>query len=216
MQDITPFLVVPCLLVLYGIYLAIAAFVSDFVYFLAGIRIGKIEIRAMDSQEIRIKTSLTGVLWIVSAIFVLFVTTQGQFFHMLSPAKVQPADTHVREYAPPNATNVNGMRAGTVFEILRIEPQLGVIRSTTWDEKSKRSVRQIYSVDVAPDGDIHAAVIARIVAVMRENNQSNVPWNSSRLGRVVVLSTRQQDDAALRHFLAMEFFGDEISDFKSR
>ena len=56
MQNITSRLVFFFLLGLYGIYLAIAAFVSDFVYFLTGSRSGRVEIRAMDTQETSIKT----------------------------------------------------------------------------------------------------------------------------------------------------------------
>jgi uncharacterized membrane protein len=89
MQDFAPFLLLSCLLALYGIYLAIAALISDFVYFLTGsAKTGRIEIKTMDSQRTRIKTSITGILWVVAATFISLVATQGKLFHILAQAGI--------------------------------------------------------------------------------------------------------------------------------
>ncbi|MDB5775206.1 MAG: hypothetical protein JWP38_1339 [Herbaspirillum sp.] len=209
MQNITSLLIVPCLLGLYGIYLAIAAFVSDFVYFLTGSRSRKIKIKAMDSQEIRIKTSLMGILWVVISIFVSFVVTEGRLFHILARAMTddhgraaQMQDIRSRDF-----TNVGVTKTGTFFEILTIEPRQGVFESVTWDDDLQKPAPQFYTVDADLGSDIHAAVIARIITVIREHQNANINWRSARLGRVVVLSMRPEDDVELSHFLTSEFFG---------
>jgi len=85
MQNLGPLIIVPTLLIIYGIYLAIAAFFSDFVYLFTGSRSSsKIKIKEMTSLKTRIYTSLTGVAWIVVACFLTIMVTQGQIFHLLT------------------------------------------------------------------------------------------------------------------------------------
>lgn len=209
MQSIGPLLVFPLLFGVYGIYLAIAAFTSDFVYVLKGYRVGKIEIRAMDSKATRIKTSATGVFWIVAVIFILFIGTQGRIFDKATwiGDGGHPAITKLDVYSLKNAKNSQGIQNGAVFEILRIEPSLGVIRSIAWDESLKKSVQKTDTVQTGPDGDIHAAVVAHLVDFMHEHSDGYVRWNSTRLGRTVMVPMRHEEDATLRRFLTSEFFG---------
>jgi hypothetical protein len=54
--------------------------------------------------------------------------------------------------------------------------------------------------------DIRIAVVRRMIAVIRDYEQEDFSWNSRRLGRVVVLSARQADNAGLEDFMMKEFF----------
>jgi len=54
--------------------------------------------------------------------------------------------------------------------------------------------------------DIRIAVIRRMIAIIREQENEDFIWESKRLGRNVLLSARHQDTRGLEDFLMREFF----------
>ena len=50
------------------------------------------------------------------------------------------------------------------------------------------------------------AVVRRMIAIIRQFEKEDFTWETPRLGRVVVLSARLSDNAALESYLMHEFF----------
>jgi hypothetical protein len=49
-----------------------------------------------------------------------------------------------------------------------------------------------------------------MIAIIREYEQQDFVWESRRLGRSLMLSARQRDNAGLEQFLMQEFFEDPL------
>jgi len=57
------------------------------------------------------------------------------------------------------------------------------------------------------NGDVDKAIVDSMIAIIRQNVTGDFTFDSQRLGRVVTLSARVQDNAGLQAFLLREFFG---------
>ena len=62
-------------------------------------------------------------------------------------------------------------------------------------------------MEVGPDGDINRAIAKKMIEIIRRDYNGDFHWESYRLGRTVILSARQEDNAGLEDFLISEFFG---------
>lgn len=74
-----------------------------------------------------------------------------------------------------------------------------------WNENRRRTSRQFFEIDAGLNGDIDTAIVRKMIEVIRQEKSGDFEWDSRRLGRVVVLSARPQDDAELMSFLKKDF-----------
>ena len=75
-----------------------------------------------------------------------------------------------------------------------------------WDDDGRSATRQLVQVDAGPNGNVEDAIVRKMIEIIRQRHSTDFNWDSRRLGRVVTLSARQQDNAGLEDFLKQEFF----------
>lgn len=66
--------------------------------------------------------------------------------------------------------------------------------------------REYFEVEAAP-AELQRAVVRKMIELIRRYYNGDFNWESQRLGRVVILSARQEDSAGLEDFMILEFFG---------
>jgi hypothetical protein len=93
-----------------------------------------------------------------------------------------------------------------VFEVLNVGPRVAQFLFIGWTSDVRDSKRQTITVDAGLNGDVHLAIIDRMIELIRTHYSGDFNWDSQRLGRVVVLSARKSDQDQLRRFLMREFF----------
>ena len=98
---------------------------------------------------------------------------------------------------------VNGL-----FQIMNISEQQAQFNFKGWTNSISSAKQEVIQVEVPPGEDIHIAVVRRMISLIRRYHQKDFNWESQRLGRVVVLSARKEDNAGLEEFLMKEFFGE--------
>lgn len=96
--------------------------------------------------------------------------------------------------------------SGGVFQITHKGVREAEFLFRGWDNDSRAAARQLVRVDAGPNGDVEDAIVRRMIQIIRERQSGDFSWNSYRLGRVVVLSARPEDNAGLMAFLKQEFF----------
>ncbi len=101
-----------------------------------------------------------------------------------------------------------------IFQIIRIGPRHAQFSFRSWTTGNAPTRRVLIEVEAGPDGDIHRAIIRRMVELIREHHQEDFNWESYRLNRVVVLSARLGDNEGLEGFLMREFFGEELPPYR--
>lgn len=97
--------------------------------------------------------------------------------------------------------------AGGVFQIVSKGVRSGQFVFRGWMAGARNNWRQTIDVDAGLNGDIDRAIVRRMIALIRSHYPGDFNWESHRLGRVIVLSARQKDNAELEDFLMQEFFG---------
>lgn len=97
-----------------------------------------------------------------------------------------------------------------VFQILRKGERTAEFAFNGWKPDSSKRWREVIEVDAGVGGDVELAIIRRMIGLIREHYKGDFNWQSYRLGKVIVLSARVEDNAALEDFLAREFFGTPI------
>ncbi len=75
-----------------------------------------------------------------------------------------------------------------------------------WDNDSRAGVRELVQVDAGPGGNVEDAIVRKMIEIIRMRQSGDFTWESRRLGRMVTLSARRQDNAGLEDFLKQEFF----------
>jgi outer membrane biosynthesis protein TonB len=96
---------------------------------------------------------------------------------------------------------------GGVFQILRKSTRTAEFAFNGWRPNSERQWREVIEVDAGQGGDIDRAIVKRMIELIRTHYKGDFRWDSHRLGRVVVLSARIEDNEGLEEFLIREFFG---------
>jgi len=94
-----------------------------------------------------------------------------------------------------------------VFQILSKGIRTGEFSFRGWTTDERSNWREVYSVDAGLHGDIELAIVRKMIELIRTHYQGDFNWESRRLGRVIVLSARMEDNAELEAFLIREFFG---------
>jgi hypothetical protein len=95
---------------------------------------------------------------------------------------------------------------GGVFQITRIGVRNAEFLFRGWDNDSRAAARELVQVDAGPNGDVEQAIVRKMIEIIRKRQSGDFNWDSRRLGRVVVLSARSEDNAGLEDFLRKEFF----------
>lgn len=93
-----------------------------------------------------------------------------------------------------------------VFRITRMDTYTATFSFRGWKAEYSYSNPEVYQVDVEMSGNIQRAVVRKMVEIIRRYYNGDFNWQSLRLGRVVVLSARLQDNDGLEDFLMREFF----------
>jgi hypothetical protein len=103
-----------------------------------------------------------------------------------------------------------GDGVGGVFQILRKSTRTAEFAFNGWRPESDRQWREVIEVDAGLGGDIDRAIVKRMIELIRGHYSGDFRWESHRLGRVVVLSARPEDNEGLEDFLIREFFGTPV------
>lgn len=108
-----------------------------------------------------------------------------------------------------NLKTLSQNRDGTsgVFQILSKGTRTAAFSFRGWTTDASNPWREVYEVDAGPRGNVELAIVRKMIELIRMHYQGNFNWDSHRLGRVVVLSARLDDNAGLEAFLMREFFG---------
>lgn len=96
--------------------------------------------------------------------------------------------------------------SGGVFQITEIGYDYAQFTFYGWHLEAKRRLTQNIEVRRGSDADIRISVVRKMIAIIRDYEQGDFTWRSNRLGGVVTLSARPEDEAGLQTFLMTEFF----------
>lgn len=113
-------------------------------------------------------------------------------------ARKQPEEP--KRTPPPSGTS-------GVFSIIRMDSRSATFAFRGWKNELSYSHREVYEVQAGSDGDVQRALIRKMIEIIRRYYTGDFNWDSPRMGRVVVLSARLQDNDGLEDFLLLEFFG---------
>ncbi len=94
-----------------------------------------------------------------------------------------------------------------VFQIKSKGTRYAAFSFRGWTTDRERSKYELIEIDAGIGGDVELAIVRRMISLIRQHYQGNFNWESHRIGRVVVLSARMEDNAGLEAFLMREFFG---------
>jgi hypothetical protein len=75
-----------------------------------------------------------------------------------------------------------------------------------WNPGFKRRWLTQLTVEQGGEPDLETAVVKKMIELIRKEKTGDFEWESHRLGKVVVMSARVQDTAALQSFLMKEMF----------
>ncbi|MBL8514508.1 MAG: hypothetical protein JNJ55_11000 [Betaproteobacteria bacterium] len=95
---------------------------------------------------------------------------------------------------------------GGVFSILDMSHRRAQYAFNGWMPTRTNGWREVIEVEAGPDGDVKRAIIRSMITLIRKHYQGNFNWESHRLGRVIVLSARLEDNQGLEEFMMREFF----------
>jgi hypothetical protein len=95
---------------------------------------------------------------------------------------------------------------GGVFQVTFKGVRTAELIFRGWDSRRRSNTRQLLEVDAGLNGDIDTAIVRKMIELIRQYQSGDFNWESRRLGRVVVLSARPEDNAELEAFLKKDFF----------
>ncbi|MFM9912251.1 MAG: hypothetical protein ACKVN9_01805 [Methylophilaceae bacterium] len=104
---------------------------------------------------------------------------------------------------PPSGTN-------GIFNIISWDSRNIVFDFRGWKNEFSYARREVYAVDADRNTTVEHAMVRKMIEIIRRyyyGDNSDFNWTSQRLGQVVSLSARPQDNAFLEDFLMQEFFG---------
>ncbi|MBI3283765.1 MAG: hypothetical protein HYZ65_02785 [Burkholderiales bacterium] len=119
----------------------------------------------------------------------------------LTPQQVAEANVRRSMQQAAGREGTNG-----VFQILSKSTRMGSFAFNGWRPNGNSNWRQVVEVDAGLGGDVELALVRRMIELIRSHYQGDFSWDSRRLGRVINLSARPQDQAGLEAFLMKEFF----------
>jgi outer membrane biosynthesis protein TonB len=102
----------------------------------------------------------------------------------------------------PQPSGTNG-----IFQIISMDAHTGTFAFRGWKNEFSYSHREVYEVNAGQNGDVARALVRKMIEIIRRYYTGDFNWESQRLGHVVVLSARLQDNDGLEDFMLQEFFG---------
>lgn len=93
-----------------------------------------------------------------------------------------------------------------IFQIISKDARTAQFSFRGWKNDFSYSRREVYEVDSGLNGNIDRAIVRKMIEIIRKYYNGDFNWESQRLGRVVVLSARIEDNDGLEDFLMQEFF----------
>ncbi|MES2264058.1 MAG: hypothetical protein V4724_36520 [Pseudomonadota bacterium] len=96
--------------------------------------------------------------------------------------------------------------SGGVFTIINRTSLGADFKFRGWSTNFKRNWSQQVHVDLGTERDIETAIVKKVIDLIRKEHPGDFPWESHRLGKVVQMSARKQDQPELEAFLIKEFF----------
>ncbi|MES2107018.1 MAG: cell envelope integrity protein TolA [Pseudomonadota bacterium] len=117
----------------------------------------------------------------------------------MSPQEV--AEANVRR----SMQRANTEGTAGVFEIKSKGVREATFVFNGWKPTANNRWRQVIQVDAGLGGDINLAIIRRMIQLIRTYYTGDFSWESRRLGRVVTMSARPEDQASLEDFMMREF-----------
>jgi outer membrane biosynthesis protein TonB len=97
-------------------------------------------------------------------------------------------------------------QAGGIFDLRHTGVNEAEFVFNGWNRTFRRSLGQTFEVRTGNNPDIRLAVIRQMIAIIREQRPTDFEWHSHRLGKVVTMSARPQDQPELELFLMKEFY----------
>ena len=95
---------------------------------------------------------------------------------------------------------------GGVFSISNKTFHSAELKFRGWNPNFKRRWLQQLTVEQGAEIDVETAIVKKMVELIRKEKTGDFEWDSQRLQRVVTMSARAQDGAALEAFLFKEMF----------
>jgi hypothetical protein len=99
-------------------------------------------------------------------------------------------------------------RGGGIFQIKRMTYDDAAFEFYGWNTAMGRKTPQLIEVRKGDNADMRIAVVRRMIAIIRQFEKEDFTWESPQRGKIVVLSARLSDNAALENYLMHEFFDD--------
>ncbi len=103
--------------------------------------------------------------------------------------------------------NLQPQGTNGVFQIISVGDRIARYSFRGWTKDASSARREVIEVDAGPNGDVEREIVRSMITLIRRYYKDYFNWESQRLGRVVVLSARMEDNEGLEDFLIREFFG---------
>lgn len=104
------------------------------------------------------------------------------------------------------AKNLQGGAGGT-FTLTSLSGRHATFSFNGWVNSLSNQKQQYFEVEAKSGQDVRVLMIKQVISFIRESYQGDFPWDSKRLGKVITLSARPEDNSSLEEFLMTEFFG---------
>ncbi len=128
------------------------------------------------------------------------------------PAPVESENERALRIAKANIAGAQGRSSGAdrddtggIFSVDKSYHSADV-KFRGWNTNFKRNWTQQVHVEQGAEPDIETAVVKEMIKVIRKEKQGDFPWESRRLGKVITLSARKEDEKELIAFLLKEMF----------
>ena len=133
-----------------------------------------------------------------------------------NPQPAQPAEESANDralrIAKANIAGAQGRTSGAdrddtggVFQVNKTFHSADV-KFRGWNTNFKRRWLQEIHVEQGAEQDIETAVVKEMVKIIRKEKPGDFEWESQRLGKVVTMSARKEDEKELIAFLMKEMF----------
>ena len=96
--------------------------------------------------------------------------------------------------------------SGGVFSVTNKTFNSADVKFRGWNQNFKRRWLTAVNVQRGSEPDIETAIVKKMIELIRKEKTGDFEWESHRLGKVVTMSARPQDEAELIDFLYKEMF----------
>jgi len=137
------------------------------------------------------------------------------------PQPAPPAESEAdraKRIAMANIARANNAatadETGGLFDIRKVSFNSATIKFRGFNSNFKRNWLKQVNVERGAEQDIETATIKEMIKIIRSEKDGDFSYESHRLGRVVTLSARKEDDKQLFEFLMREVFPDYYNPMK--